>query len=136
MFMRKIIVTAGIAAMLAAASLAGATAANARPFDNASLGDVAAVSQQLDRMSPDAKDAAAQAAATAGPTFPGQKMPGSDTRRYTVPVAAATAEPASDESGVSTSDVLLGVGIAGGLALLVLFAMRGTKSTRPTLGSS
>jgi hypothetical protein len=221
MFTRTSIVTAGIVAMLAAASLVGATAANADPIEHVMANQaaldalLAAGPQQQDFTSPDAKDAAIAAATgnvlpkapvtgssyqyshspdapdllpgpTAGakavisgsyyqyshsPEAPDlvpdavvvprpapagdNRVPGKGHGPKTIvvdhrsPDAVDAADPtpapvgrgavfASDNassSSVSAGDLLLGVGVAAGLALLVLLAMRGTKGPRPTVSS-
>ena len=48
---------------------------------------------------------------------------------------AVFASQDNGESSVSGGELLLGVGVAAGLALLVLLAMRGTKGPRPTISS-
>jgi hypothetical protein len=199
MFTRRTIVTAGIVAMLAAASLVGATAANADPIEHtaanqAALDALSAAGPRIqDYRSPDTQDAAAAAAEAAriipvqdgskrtpgaseavgtqtvtsgsyqyshSPDAPdlvpdgavtpyayvpgdlgAQPQPAPDTQDAAAnpkPVAGGrfTAVSSDSDSGISGSDLLLGIGVAGGLALLVLLAMRGTKGTRPTLGNS
>ena len=96
--------------------VAGAEASPHRPATTASPEDHGPKSIVVDRRAPDAIDAA-------------------DPKSAPVGRGAVFASRDTGEASVSGGELLLGVGVAAGLALLVLLAVRGTKGPRPTISS-